>query len=231
LLLLLGVASGRAQGPTGTAIDLSYPFNEETVYWPTASPFELTVEAAGQTDGGYWYAANSFRAAEHGGTHLDAPIHFAEGKRTAAEIPLDDLMGPAVVIDVSPAAADDPDYLVDLSAMEAWEAQHGAIPDRTIVLLMTGWGAGLDPDVAAWLVGERRVRAVGIDTASIDRGQSTEFHAHRVLAEANVPIFENVANLDRLPSTGAWVVALPMQIERGTGGPLRAVAFVSDSGQ
>ncbi len=94
VLLLLGFGLGRAQGPTGAPIDLSYPFNEETVYWPTASPFELTVEAAGQTEAGYWYAANSFRAAEHGGTHLDAPIHFAEGKRTAAEIPLDDLMGP-----------------------------------------------------------------------------------------------------------------------------------------
>ncbi len=89
----------------------------------------------------------------------------------------------------------------------------------------------MGPDAATWLVEERRVRAVGIDTASIDRGQSTEFHAHRVLAEANVPIFENVANLDQLPPTGAWVVALPMQIERGTGGPLRAVAFVPDSGQ
>lgn len=256
VLLLLGVGLGRAQGPTGVAIDLSYPFNEETVYWPTASPFELTVEAAGRTDAGYWYAANSFRAAEHGGTHLDAPIHFAEGKRTTAEIPLDDLMGPAVVVDVSSAAAADADYLIDMAAIEAWEAQHGAIPDRAIVLLKSGWGTrwpdrssylgtaelgpgavadlhfpGLAPEAAAWLVEERGVRAVGIDTASIDRGQSTEFRAHRVLAEANVPIFENVANLDRLPSTGAWVLALPMQIERGTGGPLRAVAFVPDSEQ
>lgn len=254
VLLLSSAGSGRAQGPTGAPIDLSYPFNEETVYWPTASPFELTVEAAGQTEAGYWYAANSFRAAEHGGTHLDAPIHFAEGKRTAAEIPLDDLMGPAVVVDVSSAAAEDADYLVDIAAMEAWETEHGTIPDQTIVLLMTGWGErwphrasylgtaelgpgavadlhfpGLGPDAATWLVEERAVRAVGIDTASIDRGQSTEFRAHRVLAEANVPIFENVANLDRLPPTGAWVLALPMQIERGTGGPLRAVAFVPDS--
>jgi kynurenine formamidase len=254
VLLLLGARSASAQGPTGAAVDLSYPFNEETVYWPTASPFELTVEAAGQTETGFWYAANSFRAAEHGGTHLDAPIHFAEGKRTATEIPLDDLMGPAVVVDVSSAAAENSDYLVDVAAMEAWEAEHGTIPDRTIVLLKTGWGTrwpdrssylgtaelgpgavadlhfpGLGPDAAAWLVDERQVRAVGIDTASIDRGQSTEFRAHRVLGEANVPIFENVANLDRLPPIGAWVVALPMPIDRGTGGPLRAVAFVPDS--
>lgn len=255
-LILTSAAAGRAQGPAGTPIDLSYPFNEETVYWPTASPFDLTVEAAGQTEGGYWYAANSFRAAEHGGTHLDAPIHFAEGKRTAAEIPLDDLMGSAVVVDVSSVVAENADYLVDVAAMETWEAEHGAIPDRTIVLLKTGWGTrwpdrssylgtaelgpgavadlhfpGLGPDAAAWLVEKRRVRAVGIDTASIDRGQSTEFRAHRVLAEANVPIFENLANLDQLPPTGSWVVALPMQIERGTGGPLRAIAFVPDSGQ
>jgi kynurenine formamidase len=239
-----------AQEPLGRPVDLTHAFGDSTIYWPTADPFELDVVAHGRTEGGWWYAANSFRAAEHGGTHLDAPIHFAEGKRATAEIPLDDLIGPAVVIDVTEAAAD-PDLLIDVAALEAWEGRNGRIPERSIVLLRTGWserwpdaerylgtarrGAdavaalhfpGLDPAAAAWLVAERAVRAVGIDTASIDRGQSTDFRAHQVLAEAQVPIFENVAALELVPPTGAWVVALPMKIARGTGGPLRIVAFV-----
>ncbi|MGH7558836.1 MAG: cyclase family protein [Gemmatimonadota bacterium] len=242
----------RAQTPGMEPVDLTYAFGDSTIYWPTADGFELEVDAHGMTEGGWWYAANSFRAAEHGGTHLDAPVHFAEGGRTAAEIPLADLTGMAVVIDVSGAAAADPDHLIDVAELEAWEAANGRIPDRSIVLLETGWGErwpdperylgtarrgadavaelhfpGLHPDAASWLVGERAVKAVGIDTASIDRGQSTDFAAHRVLAAANVPIFENVAHLDRVPATGSWVVALPMKIDGGTGGPLRIVAFVS----
>lgn len=250
--LLIGViASLHAQAPPGTPIDLSHPFDETTVYWPTADPFALRVVAEGRTDAGFWYAANAFCAAEHGGTHLDAPIHFAEGKRSAAEIPLEDLMGPAIVVDVSEKAASDRDYLVSVTDIEAFEATHGRLADRSIVLLRTGWGArwgdlaaylgtaargpdavrdlhfpGLDPDAARWLVTERRVRAVGIDTASIDYGQSSDYRAHQALAGANVPIFENLASLDQLPPTGAWVIALPMKITRGTGGPLRAVAFL-----
>jgi kynurenine formamidase len=242
-----------AQGPSGDPVDLTHAFGDSTIYWPTADPFELVVVAHGRTEGGWWFAANSFAAAEHGGTHLDAPIHFAEGKRSTDEIPLHDLIGPAVAIDVTEAARADPDLLIGVAAMEAWEGRNGPIPARSIVLLRTGWserwpdaerylgtarrGAdavaelhfpGLDPDAAAWLVTERRVRAVGIDTASIDRGQSTDFRAHQVLAEADVPIFENVADLERVPPTGAWVVALPMKIERGTGGPLRIVAFLPE---
>lgn len=250
--LVLGAPLG-AQGLAGTPIDLTHPFDEATVYWPTSDTFDLRVVAEGPTEGGWWYAANAFCAAEHGGTHLDAPVHFAEGKRSADEIPLEDLMGPAVVVDASSRAAADHDALVTVADLEAFEAAHGRIADRAIVLLRTGWGArwpdpaaylgtaargpdavrdlhfpGLDPDAARWLVTERDVRAVGIDTASIDRGQSSDFLAHRVLAEANVPIFENLAGLERLPPTGARVIALPMKIARGTGGPLRAVAFLPE---
>lgn len=250
---LLLAAPALGQGPPGAPIDLTHPFDETTIYWPTAEPFELEVEAHGVTEAGFWYAASSFHAAEHGGTHLDAPIHFAEGRRSAAEIPLDDLVGPAVVIDASAALGGDPDGLVDVAALTGWEAENGPIPMRSIVLLRTGWGErwpdaerylgtaergadavadlhfpGLDPEAARWLVEERKAKAIGIDTASIDRGQSTDFTAHRVLAEANVPIFENVADLDRVPPTGAWVAALPMKIAGGTGGPLRIVAFVPE---
>ena len=254
LALCVVTASGapaQETGPSGTPVDLSHAFDETTVYWPTADPFALSVVSYGPTEAGFWYAANAFCAAEHGGTHLDAPIHFAEGKRASAEIPLEDLMGAAVVVEVAEKAEADRDYLVSVADLEAWEVAHGPIPERAIVLLRTGWSArwpdraaylgtaargpeavadlhfpGLDPVAARWLVEQRDVRAVGIDTASIDRGQSTDFRAHQVLAAADVPIFENLTALDRLPASGAWVVALPMKITRGTGGPLRAIAFL-----
>ncbi len=234
-------------------IDLTHPLSGDAVFWPTAAPFDLRTDAEGMTEQGYYYSAYSFTTAEHGGTHIDAPVHFAEGQRTVDEIPLEQLIGDAVVIDVSTNALADRSYRVDVPALEAWEARHGQIPRGAIVLLYTGYdrfwpdaeaylgtaerGAeavaklsfpGLQEDAAHWLVRERGVAAVGIDTASIDYGQSTHFRAHVELMKANVPAFENVANLGRLPATGAFVVALPTKIDGGSGGPLRIVARVPE---
>ncbi len=235
---------------TGVWVDLSHDFSAETVYWPTARPFSLEVVSAERTPAGYYYAANNFSTAEHGGTHLDAPVHFAEGRHTTDQIPLDRLVGPAAVVDVTARADADRDYLLDVATLEAWESQHGRIGERTILLVRTGWSSrwpdklrylgtdktgpeavaelhfpGIDSSAARWLAG-RRVRAVGIDTPSIDYGQSTTFDTHRILFQQNIPAFENVAGLDRLPATGAFVVALPMKIKGGSGGPLRIVALV-----
>ena len=235
----------------GEWIDLTYGFSSETIYWPTARGFELITDAKGMTENGYWYEANRFRAAEHGGTHLDAPAHFARGKQSVAEIPIERLVGPAVVVDVSSAALADPDYRVDVADFEAFEAAHGRIPDGAIVLLHTGFGRfwpdrarymgtdergleatfklhfpGLHPRAATWLVEERSIDAVGIDTPSIDYGRSRLFETHRILFQHDVPAFENVANLGLLPASGAYVFALPMKIEGGSGGPLRIVAFL-----
>jgi kynurenine formamidase len=236
--------------PAGTWIDLSHDFSSETIYWPTARPFTLEVVSAEQTAGGYYYAANNFAAAEHGGTHLDAPVHFAEGRHTSDRVPLDRLIGPAVVLDVGASADADRDYQLDLRALDQWEAAHGRIAEGAIVLVRTGWSSrwpdkarylgtarsgpqavaelhfpGIDSAAARRLV-ERKVRAVGIDTPSIDRGQSTDFMTHRILLRENIPAFENVAHLDQLPPTGSLVVALPMKIRGGSGGPLRIVALV-----
>src|SRR5207244_12696129 len=120
-------------------VDLTHPFDARTIYWPTARPFTLEPVAHGMTEGGYWYAANNFSAAEHGGTHLDAPIHFAEGRWTADEIPLDRLVGPAVVVDISEKAARDPDALLTPADPEAYEARRGRIADGAVVLVRTGW--------------------------------------------------------------------------------------------
>ena len=237
--------------PGGDIVDLTHPFNDSTVYWPTAAGFRLTTDSEGVTEGGYYYSAYSFSTAEHGGTHLDAPVHFAEGGHSADEIELDRLIAPAVLVDVSDRALEDADYLISVEDVTAWEEAHGALPDGAIVLFRTGFGRywpdreaymgtaergpdavarlhfpGLDPALAEWLVGNRDVGAVGIDTPSIDYGQSALFEAHRHLFEANIPAFENVANLDRLPATGFAVIALPMKIEGGSGGPLRIVAVL-----
>ena len=262
IVLLLPAACQRVEAPSsetaavfpsGTIIDLSYAFDAETIYWPTADGFTLTVDAKGMQEGGYYYEANSFSAAEHGGTHLDAPIHFAEGTWTADAIPLERLMGPAIVVDVAAQAAGNPDYQVAVADFERWEDEHGTMPEGVIVLLRTGFGQfwpdrqrymgtaergpdavpklhfpGLAPEAARWLVANRSIHAIGLDTPSIDYGQSTLFEAHRILFEANIPAFENVAHLDRLPPAGFTIIALPMKIKDGSGGPLRIVAVVPE---
>ncbi len=261
LVLSAGCAgSPRAQPPTAGVslpegarlIDLTHAFNEETIYWPTSpSAFELEQLHYGPTEAGFFYAANSFSTPEHGGTHLDAPIHFAEGGSTADAVPLERLVAPAIVIDIAGAAAADPNYLLTPEDISGFEERHGTIAPGAIVLIRTGWSErwpdkkrylgddtpgdasdlhfpGIGEDAARVLV-ERRVAAAGIDTASIDHGPSRDFKAHRILMTADIPAFENVTKLDQLPPLGAFVIALPMKIEGGSGGPLRIVAILPPS--
>jgi kynurenine formamidase len=256
LLLLVATAAPvlaqqTATIPSGRIIDLSYPFDADSVYWPTAESFKLETDFEGVTDKGYFYSAYRFKAAEHGGTHLDAPVHFAKGKNTNDQIPLTQLMGAGILIDVTRECAGNADYLIGVKDLQAWEKRNGRIPGGSIVLLRTGFGKfypdrkkylgtdergaaavpklhfpGLDPQAARWLTQQRSIKAIGLDTASIDYGQSTLFESHRTLFEKNVPAFENVANLDQLPLKGFHVIALPMKIKNGSGGPLRIIAIV-----
>jgi kynurenine formamidase len=235
---------------TATVIDLSYTYDESTLFWPTSpSRFELQRLAWGPTEAGFFYASNAFCTPEHGGTHLDAPVHFAEGRWTTDAIPVERLVGPAVVIDVSAEASEDPDYRLTVADVQAWEERHGKIMPGTIVLLRTGWGRfwpdaklylgddtegdasnlhfpAYGEESARLLVEDRRVGVIGVDTASIDYGPSTDFVVHRIANAANVPGLENVASLERLPPTGAWVVALPPKIGGGSGGPARIIALL-----
>ena len=237
--------------PSGRIVDLTYAFGANSVYWPTAQPFKLETDFEGMTDKGYFYSAYRYSAAEHGGTHLDSPVHFAKGRYSVDELPLEKLMGAAILIDVTTQCASNPDYLVSVADFENWERRNGRIPAGTIVLLRTGFGKfypdtkkylgtdergaeavaklhfpGLDPAAARWITTNRSIKAIGLDTASIDHGQSTLFESHRILFEKNIPAFENVANLDQLPVKGFSVIALPMKIKGGSGGPLRIVALL-----
>ena len=237
--------------PSGDLVDLSHAYDDKAIFWPTSEPFRLQKDTEGMTQGGYFYAAYSFFTSEHGGTHLDAPVHFAQGRHTVDEIPLERFLGPAVVVDVTQQSEGNPDYQVSVDDLAAAEREDGRIPNEAILLIRTGFsrrwpdvakylgtaerGAsavpnlhfpGLHPDTAKWLIANRPVRAVGIDTASIDYGQSTLFESHRILYEVNLPAFENLTALERLPRRGAYVVALPMKIGGGTGAPLRAVAIL-----
>lgn len=231
-------------------IDLTHPMDEHTLYWPTSpSAFELKELSHGMTEGGYFYASYAFCTPEHGGTHLDAPLHFAEGGRPAGEIPVSQLVGPAVVIDITRQSAANPVYQLAVEDVQAYEREHGRIPEGAIVLARTGWSRfwpdrkayfgddtpgdasklrfpGFSADATKLLAVERKAGALGIDTASLDYGPSTDFMAHRIGAAAGVPNLENLTNLDQLPPRGAVVVALPVKIAHGSGGPVRVIALV-----
>jgi len=243
-------ASSVLELKSARVLDLTHPFDEKTLYWPTSpSSFVLTRLAFGKTEAGYFYAANTFCTPEHGGTHLDAPIHFSKEGRTVDQIPLSQLVAPGIVLDVRKQAAADPDYRLTLADVHAWEKRHGTVPSGAIVLLRTGWGKrwpdrkryfgddtpgdasklrfpSYGKEAAEYLARDRRAGALGVDTASIDYGPSKDFIVHRIASAANVPGLENLANLEEVPETGAWIVALPMKIAGGSGGPLRIVALV-----
>ncbi len=231
-------------------VDLTHALNAKTIYWPTSpTTFKLDSLSYGQTPGGWFYSSFAFSAPEHGGTHLDAPIHFGEGHLTVDRVPLDRLIAPAVVIDVTARTRADQDYRLTRDDVLAFERTNGRIPPGTIVLLRTGWSTrwpdkksymGDDTpndasklhfpsygvEAARLLIQERRAAAIGVDAASIDYGASQDFMVHRIAAAADVPGIENLTNLNQLPATGALLFALPMKIEGGSGGPVRVVALV-----
>ncbi|WP_198002410.1 cyclase family protein [Chlorobium ferrooxidans] len=256
-LMLLGgtpsAASPHAAAPSGEKLlDMTYPFDENTIYWPTAEPFSLTKLEWKVTPGGWWYASNNYGAAEHGGTHVDAPIHFAEKGRTIDRIALDEWIGPAVKIDVVAACMKNRAYRLTVNDVLQWEAKHGRLPEHAWVLMYTGidtkyypdrklvlgtlkTGAaalselnfpGFSPEVATFLVKARNIKGIGLDTPSIDPGDSKEFKVHRICFEADKLAIENIAALDRLPEKGAMLYVIPMLIKDGTGSPARIFALL-----
>ncbi|GLI92397.1 cyclase family protein [Methylocystis echinoides] len=246
---LTGASAQTIDLAASKVVDLSHPYDARTIYWPTEpTGFQLKQEHKGLTKGGFFYYSNAFCSPEHGGTHIDAPMHFAESHWTNSDIPIDRLIRPAVVIDISTQASKDPDYALAKADIESWEQTNGRIPDGAIVLLRTGWSArwpdrkaylgddtpgvvtnlhfpAFGPEAATFLVSERHASVIGLDTASVDIGPSHDFLVHRIIGAANVPGLENLMNLQQLPATGAIVMAMPMKIAQGSGAPARVIAF------
>ncbi len=252
-LLIISISSiSVAGGPfDGQWIDLTHEFSEETIYWPTADMFKKTTAFEGHTEAGYYYSAYNFCGAEHGGTHIDAPIHFFENRNSVDQIPVEQLIGPGVVIRIIEKVKTDRNYQFSVKDILDWEEKHGTMAENSILLVDTGSGKfwpnrkdymgtdkrgpdavkelifpGIHPDAAEFLVTKRKIKAVGLDTPSLDFGGSKLFETHQILCEKNIPGFENVANLDKLPTNGSMIVALPMKIKGGSGSPLRIVAFI-----
>jgi len=239
---------------SGKILDMTYPFDEKTIYWPTAEPFKLTKISWIIGEGGWWYASNNYSASEHGGTHVDAPIHFAEKGRTMDQIPLGEWIGPAVKIDVTEKCKSNRDYLLSVSDIHEWEKKYGKIPDRAWVVMHTGIGTrfypeikevlgtekrgkealpflrfpGFSPEAATFLTGERNITGIALDTPSIDYGKSKDYKVHRIICGAGKLAIENIANLDKLPPNGATLYVIPMLIREGTGAPARIFTILPE---
>jgi kynurenine formamidase len=229
-----------AQTPSVRVIDLGHPIAATDPSWDGKPGFERSVTATFDKDG---YAAGRISVDEHFGTHVDAPAHFAKSGSTVDQIPVDRLYRPGIRIDVSASAAKNPDYRVTLADIKAFEAESGAVPAESIVLIATGWDRfwpdrtrymgerdgvkhfpGLSVEAVTYLARDRRVAAIGIDTPSIDYGPSANFEAHKVSMPLGVYHIENAARLTTLPPTGFAVVVAPINVVGGSGGPARIFA-------
>ncbi len=249
VILLLAGSTWSDRAVAQGLIDLTYTFDETTQVWPSNLPFHRDSTVRGGTKTEAWYATGQVTLSEHAGTHMDAPVHFAQGQVGIDGIPIEQLMGPAVVIDVRDAVAGDRDYRLSLEDVHRWELRHGSIPLGSVVLMLTGWGAnwsdreryfgtptpdlpltlhfpGFSRQVAEFLVAERHIHGIGIDTPSIDHGPSKDFAVHRIVNGAGLYGLENLARLDAVPPSGASLVALPMKIAGGSGAPVRVIAIL-----
>jgi kynurenine formamidase len=251
ICIVLALAAAK-QGSTPSILDMTFAYDSKTIYWPTAAPFSLKSVFSGITEKGYWYASNDYSASEHGGTHVDAPLHFAQGGRTIDKIQLPEWIGPAVKIDVVKKCSMDQDYLLTVKDIISWENRSGRIPDGAWVIMYTGVGTkfypdrkkvlgtdkqgpgavpflhfpGFSPESAEFLIKERNIKGIAIDTPSIDYGQSSDFMVHRIICKADKLALENIAGLDKLPAAGATLYVIPMLIQGGTGAPARVFAIL-----
>jgi len=227
-------------------VDLTWTLNEKNPYWPAENyePFRLKTIATIEKDG---VLSKAFYTPEHLGTHLDAPNHFERGQPAVHEIKPENLFAPGVVIDVTAQAGADPDYRLTPADVTHWEEANGRIPEGAVVFLYTGWGEfwtnypryknqdtmgkmhfpGFSTEAAKLLIGERKAKAIGIDTLSIDYGLSKDFAVHHIVNGSGRYALENVARLDELPPRGFHVTVAPIKLGEGSGGPTRIFALLS----
>lgn len=229
----------------GTVVDLTHAINSNVPTYELSekSAYRVKTVATIEKDK---YFAREISLPEHFGTHIDAPAHFARGMWTVDQIPVERLVAPLVMLDVSAGANRNADYQVSVEDIAKWEQANGQIPPGAVVIARTGWESrwasvkdyrnadpkgvmhfpGYSPDAAKFLVEGRNVVALGIDTLSIDYGPSQDFPVHQYTLAHSLYHLENVANLGRVPANGATVVAAPMKLEGGSGGPVRILALL-----
>lgn len=240
---LADVASGKA-----TIVDLTHVLNEKNAYWPGPGyePFHLKTIATLEKDG---VLSKAFSMPEHLGTHIDAPNHFETNQPDLSMISPDQFFAPGIVIDIAARAEVDADTTLNRKDIDEWESEHGQIPDGAIVLLHTGWARFWDNysryknqdamgklhfpsysgEAAAFLIHERKAKGLGIDNLSIDSGISKDFAVHHTVNKAGRYGLENVAQLEKLPARGFFLIVAPIRIEKGSGGPTRILAILPRS--
>jgi kynurenine formamidase len=223
-------------------VDLTIPLGPDVVMWPGAQAPEAQTLVTVKHDGYFSRRVSFF---EHSGTHFDAPAHFIDGKATVDQIPVQDLVRPAVVIDISERIGSDADAVLTLNEVQAFESLHGRIPDGAAILLRTGWeefnddelryaGApgdlrfpGFGVEAAKFLVDERKAAGLGIDTLGIDPGIAHDFPVHSQISHpAGLWHLENLQNLKQLPPLGAWLIVGVLPLVGGSGSPARVLALV-----
>lgn len=224
-------------------IDLSHPLAAEAPVYPGEQTLEVTVTKEFDRDG---YFSRRFSSPEHFGTHLDAPIHFIGGQASVDQLTLDQLLAPAVVLDVTGQVRRDADYQLSSADLLAWEKVHGRIPSGAVILARTGWGRNwsdpsrylnADPQgvlhfpgfslaAVEWLLESRETVGLGIDTLSVDYGPSKSFPVHRATHSRGLYHLENLANLETLPPRGAFLIVAPLKLGGGSGAPARVFAVV-----
>ncbi len=226
-------------------IDLTHALSESSPYWPDPSgnPFDYDTIFA-QPSGAP--GMGKYSTPEHYGTHMDAPIHSSDNQLSVDMLGPKELFGSAAVIDISVQSSTNADYTLSLDDIKNWEKEFGAIPDRAIVLLSTGWSKkwndysayknedeegkmhfpGFSVEAATFLVTERNILGIGIDDFSVDAAIADGFPVHGIVNGAGKFHLENVANVDQLPATGAYIITAPIKLEGGSGGQVRIFAVI-----
>jgi kynurenine formamidase len=250
-VLLLGACAGVPPAPAPgqlrprNVVDLTHTLDDGFPFIPVPGitfPFERTVIAALAEHG---VAAGKWQIHEHLGTQIDAPSHFAAGGKSLEAVPVQDLVAPLAIVDIRARAARDPDAAVGVDDILAWERRHGPLPPRAAVFMLSGWEGrvgkaeafinadaggtmhfpGISVEAAGFLLRERDVVGIGVDTLSVDPGRDKGYATHRLWLGANRWAVECVANLGQVPPSGAMVVVGGVKVRDATGGPARILAL------
>lgn len=233
-------------------LDLTWPYSNNSLSWPGSQPFKF-IKMTDNSDGKkpYWYAANDFETGEHSGTHFDAPYHFFKKGWKVGDIPIERLFTNGVLCDMTnKIKAEGSNFLLNGTHLDQWKNDNKIeFSKNTVVLIKFGWSQfwpnrakyygidsngtfhfpGVSESAAHWFANTKNIVGVGVDTASVDPGTSTDFKTHQVHAEASMYNLENVKITEDLPTTGFKLIVAPMKIQDGTGAPARIFAVLKEN--